>query len=120
MIKKLLFIMLASVLVFSGCKKDEKAEKEITLNGTTWEASEKLSDTETASSTLKFSVTTFEAVTVFVTDGEPKTYTGSGTYEYKYPNLTMNDGERDLNGTVDEKTLTIKDDKGKSMVYTKR
>lgn len=125
--KKLIFMLVVlSMTVVTGCKKDDKTSNPETLNNTTWGYSETSSD-ETGSTsivaTLKFEKTSFTMTTTFTPeDGEENTQVEKGSYVYTDPNvtLTLNDSlEEPISGIVDGDTITIKDE-DKTAVFTKQ
>ncbi len=117
--KKIIFtLLLALPLAFISCSDDEDDKPSFSLNGTTWEYYEKVSDEIESKVTMKFAEKTFSYVGYETYGNETYDFDGEGTYTYSHPTVTFTeDGETDT-ATISGNKMTINNED--KMVYTKK
>ena len=109
----LLFALVITLFTFTGCEKDD----EIKLSGTKWVAT--ISEGEISiSATLNFKDSkNVDVISSYASVSQ----TYSGTYTYAHPTIEITvDGETEEFTVVDSKHITVTDEDGVTITFTKK
>lgn len=114
--KKLLLLLLI-LPFFAACNSNDENQSD-SLDGTTWVFSEMNGNEIAYESTLRFQQEEYIYLGFEMIGSDKQEFSGSGTYTYNAPTLTMIQGDQIITATIDGNRMTIegKDD----VVYIKQ